>query len=876
MAVLTITSHNHLYRSHHTMSMHKSSVISRQTPSPPSHYLANSSHGTRVSVRDLFGNMPVRVKQRALLAAKPRGNAKEWEELKRLVIALLLCWPKDVTVDIRDIGADQKLFLRSSKVSDQSEVSRACSILLQASYISGHEKDSWVSVGARTPNMEVTGAISLEPNPTKHVQFLSVGIHPLSTFDGQSILHDEINQWFLNSAFGNEANIKNIDDSERVRRAQDKRYRSDGYTSKDLKGGRKGVERWPMFYLNVRMKQQNTTLGSRPLDVDNILDNQGNTLTSVLELLQTMISEFLTRHHFCPKAPRRRFENDLASPDEPQNFGSSLIASNVFASKPRKKQSPTRGRSSKQPPKPDSLETNVKVPSFRRPSSENTAIFDSWSRVKIGNVAREGAVAPKLSPVANLKSISVQRPLTAPPHSRRDTSTLNGTSVASLMRASTTSLISKEGKVIRQPFDDVTVNVPPVDATKAKVSRNELFQDSEPAYDNDDDNVIVWMNPVTRVTSLVNRRTGLTVPVRTAPSTGSLSKTSFPSRLKMQAPFFIDASPSPWISNLLKDWQNPVFCPVENSIPQVSFDDGEEAKQHILHGRHHHCSQLDIDRAFKESSSGWSGRISVEALENAEVISQVDNKFILVKLEVHSQKSIDEDVILVLIDQHAADERIRIEGLLTELFSIPPNGVSLESGIRTELLDKPLVFEVSYKEATLLQEHILHFRGWGILYDLSHSGTASSTATAKDIHRLTVRHLPPGIIERCRSEPRLIIDLIRTEAWKANDKLHEQPVHIQGSWLERVHSCPQGILDMLNSRACRSAIMFNDKLSNEQCHMLVQKLALCRFPFQCAHGRPSLVPLVELGNLGKMRNFTLGEDSQEFGSQYIEWKRSIF
>jgi DNA mismatch repair protein MLH3 len=40
--------------------------------------------------------------------------------------------------------------------------------------------------------------------------------------------------------------------------------------------------------------------------------------------------------------------------------------------------------------------------------------------------------------------------------------------------------------------------------------------------------------------------------------------------------------------------------------------------------------------------------------------------------------------------------------------------------------------------------------------------------------------------------------------------------------------------------------MFNDPLTLEQCSDLVQRLAACAFPFQCAHGRPSMVPLVHL------------------------------
>ncbi|KAM3511422.1 hypothetical protein MY11210_004914 [Beauveria gryllotalpidicola] len=45
-----------------------------------------------------------------------------------------------------------------------------------------------------------------------------------------------------------------------------------------------------------------------------------------------------------------------------------------------------------------------------------------------------------------------------------------------------------------------------------------------------------------------------------------------------------------------------------------------------------------------------------------------------------------------------------------------------------------------------------------------------------------------------------------------------------------------------------SAIMFNDELTLAECTSLIRRLAKCSLPFQCAHGRPSMAPLVELGN----------------------------
>ncbi len=60
----------------------------------------------------------------------------------------------------------------------------------------------------------------------------------------------------------------------------------------------------------------------------------------------------------------------------------------------------------------------------------------------------------------------------------------------------------------------------------------------------------------------------------------------------------------------------------------------------------------------------------------------------------------------------------------------------------------------------------------------------------------------------------------------------------------------QGILPcielVLKQRACHSAIRSGDELTRSQCVELLKNLSKCAFPFQCAHGRPSVVPLVDL------------------------------
>jgi DNA mismatch repair protein MLH3 len=63
--------------------------------------------------------------------------------------------------------------------------------------------------------------------------------------------------------------------------------------------------------------------------------------------------------------------------------------------------------------------------------------------------------------------------------------------------------------------------------------------------------------------------------------------------------------------------------------------------------------------------------------------------------------------------------------------------------------------------------------------------------------------------------------------------------------------------------------MFNDPLSRAQCEEMVAGLARCAFPFQCAHGRPSVVPLLKLGE-----GLVGGTDEQPgFVEAFRRWKR---
>ena len=67
--------------------------------------------------------------------------------------------------------------------------------------------------------------------------------------------------------------------------------------------------------------------------------------------------------------------------------------------------------------------------------------------------------------------------------------------------------------------------------------------------------------------------------------------------------------------------------------------------------------------------------------------------------------------------------------------------------------------------------------------------------------------------------------------------------------------------------------MFNDELTRDQCQTIVARLAKCKFPFQCAHGRPSLVPLVDVRRVDMRAGMQQRDGS--FGAAFRKWKEDM-
>ncbi len=176
---------------------------------------------------------------------------------------------------------------------------------------------------------------------------------------------------------------------------------------------------------------------------------------------------------------------------------------------------------------------------------------------------------------------------------------------------------------------------------------------------------------------------------------------------------------------------------------------------------------------------------------------------------------IEDEEEFIIVDQHAAHERILYERLLKEA-STPP--------VPSQILLLPVTLEFDYNETSIVFQHLNILREVG--FDLDEFGTNSFILRAV-----------PQILERANPENiifELLADLSNSGQMMGTPKLMKE--------------------SLIASLACHSAIKAGDRLNHlEELHALTRELYQTEQPYTCPHGRPTMI------------KFSLNELEKRFG-----------
>jgi DNA mismatch repair ATPase MutL len=194
-----------------------------------------------------------------------------------------------------------------------------------------------------------------------------------------------------------------------------------------------------------------------------------------------------------------------------------------------------------------------------------------------------------------------------------------------------------------------------------------------------------------------------------------------------------------------------------------------------------YTEQTSLEFSVPDYLHQTSSTIEISSIKSCRVIGLIQNEFILVMTP-------DETVIIV--DQHAAHERVRLEKFETEVLS----------HISATHCDEFLA--LSDRESLLIKNSEDYIKRWSFEYKHIRNGIQLSKV--------------PKVFETVL-QPHEILLLCDSR-----------------------DSIPDPIHRVLKSKACKGAIKFGDSISASQASQIMKELSECRQAFFCAHGRPSV------------------------------------
>ncbi|KAJ3120081.1 DNA mismatch repair protein, partial [Physocladia obscura] len=301
-----------------------------------------------------------------------------------------------------------------------------------------------------------------------------------------------------------------------------------------------------------------------------------------------------------------------------------------------------------------------------------------------------------------------------------------------------------------------------------------------------------------------------------------------------------------WVREVLEGWKNPIY-----------------KAPNLLTNAQINCTSKAITNGNNDSTIGTRIPITKQNLKTMHVIGQVDKKFIATWYSSSSIDSPEKSTHLVIIDQHAADERVKLEAILHQTFCVAikasDNRISNDNSLNspgdtkiadTARLDPPMQIMLMPRDIAAVFRHRNTFSRWGIEFsDIQNACVGADTNSfepgqelQREQQRLLISKLPRAIAGRCIADPELIKGILLEHLQRIDEAfsfVFEKRNSVMNiSVIASSLGCPKGITHLLNSKACRSAIMFGDDLEKNQCETIVNDLKECDFPFQCAHGRP--------------------------------------
>lgn len=229
-----------------------------------------------------------------------------------------------------------------------------------------------------------------------------------------------------------------------------------------------------------------------------------------------------------------------------------------------------------------------------------------------------------------------------------------------------------------------------------------------------------------------------------------------------------------------------------DDLPSLAFGNG---KRDLNEVRNEECCNnkfeskkiVNDDEATKEKPF-----ITKTLTDNHKYIGQIFDTYILVEYENK----------LYIIDQHAAHEKINFERIMSDYKN---------NKIMSQKIFPSIVLRLTPLQFSAINENMSEFRKLG--YEIESFGD----------NDIKIDAVPYNIFNIGTKE--LLMNMI--DSFVTNDKKNEYTT----------------VVEKIASMSCKSAIKANYKISEEEVKILLRELFKLENPYNCPHGRPTIISL---------------------------------
>ncbi|KAG9128271.1 DNA mismatch repair protein [Ceratobasidium sp. 392] len=384
------------------------------------------------------------------------------------------------------------------------------------------------------------------------------------------------------------------------------------------------------------------------------------------------------------------------------------------------------------------------------------------------------------------------------------------------------SLTSSQRNHATPSASGMQAQAPDLLATASPRVARDLLNTDKPQPTFDDSGYFEWTDPSSGDSFLVDSNTGNSFPRNRLPEhiQDSVYTSAEDNKFKNTETSSVDRrslKPShPELellaekSHIIPEWltkamqRNPIFQPTEQSI----FSTGAIASDAPeLRPQAHTCTYRgNVSTSnLSQSSKPTSDTFSAGDLKNAQVVAQVDTKFIACLLQ-------RPDRTLALIDQHAADERVRVEKYLKRLcFGF------LRGEVDVLPMNRPKQALLTRREAEILQRPgaLDSLEKWGLWLELSAQASQKShSAQVFEFIQVDVTGVPDVVASKLTTERELSTFIRSMVAIVEADEATSWPVassdiQDEKDWVKALRYCPAPLLELVTSKACRGSRTFS-------------------------------------------------------------------